>query len=328
MNDRTKFHLQSVTFALLVLVLALISNSGDSAENAVIASASPSLTATALATVDSGQALSADVKAPANEGREPLDQTSEAVAEPSTQSFASAPLSVKAASALIIELGDGAPLLEYRSEYRWPLASLTKLMTALIAYDEIGPMQTITISAEAVESEGAAGGFSPGEVFSTQDLVQAMITVSSNDAATAISEYLGHSRLVDLMQQKAATLGMRDTTFIDATGLSFLNQSTVGDIERLVTYVYHRYPEILAFAQPVSSSITEIRTGTKRLLGNVNQFAGNADFLGGKTGTTDESKQNLVSIFRHQGGEFIIIVLGSEDRFGETTKLYNWLKAQ
>ena len=114
---------------------------------------------------------------------------------------------------------------------------------------------------------------------------------------------------------------MRQTGFSDPSGLSYLNQSTAGDIDKLVTYILIRHPEIFAWSRTKTIRIGNIDRA------NINEFAGRPDFVGGKTGFTDEASGNLVTIFSSRTGPVTIIVLGAgarEDRFIETNILFEW----
>lgn len=228
--------------------------------------------------------------------------------------------------ALVKELDAAREALAFNAEQRWPLASLTKLMTAVAALEELSPGQEIIVSENAVLAEGDAGNFKPGEVFSVRDLTKAMMSVSSNDAATALAEFYGIENFVAAMREKARSLQMNQTTFFDPAGLSLANQSTVYDLERLVSYVFSRHPEILTWSALKSLEITELKSKLKRTLVNINQFAGQKDFIGGKTGYLDEASGNLVSLFRHRDKAILIVSLGSENRFADTLTLYQWFK--
>jgi len=232
------------------------------------------------------------------------------------------PDDIKSKSVVIKKLGDGYSYLKVRTDQRWPIASITKLMTATIALEKFAPGQLIYFNDKIISTEGASGGFQSGEVFTAIELVKALMVVSSNDAAMALAESYVYHNFIDAMQVKAAELGMRQTTFYDPTGLSFLNQSTIDDLEKLVKYVFEKHPEILNFSRERSVSI-----GGKRNLVNINEFAGQFDFVGGKTGYTDDANGNLISLFRDQSGggnPLLIIVLGTEDRFGDTRRLLDY----
>ena len=118
------------------------------------------------------------------------------------------------------------------------------------------------------------------------------------------------------MNRKAAELGMNQTVFFDSTGLSPLNQSTADDISKLIKYIVNNHQEILDWSR-------EKNFGD---FPNINFFAGRPDFLGGKTGYIDESKQNLVSLFSVGNRRILIIVLGAEDRFSQTQQLLDYLQ--
>ncbi|MEZ4156391.1 MAG: serine hydrolase [Candidatus Paceibacterota bacterium] len=205
---------------------------------------------------------------------------------------------------------------------RWPLASLTKIMTAVIALENFSPEETITISQTAVDEEGVSGGLNTQEIYSVHDLIAAMMTVSSNDAAMAIATPFGFEYFVELMNAKANEIGMYNTQFDDPVGLSYLNQSTLSDIRILAQYVLANHPQIFSAATQSQTILVEHSTGANRVLGTINKFAQRPDFLGGKTGYTDEAKGNLVSLFNIGASEpLIVIVLGSNDRFADSEAL-------
>jgi D-alanyl-D-alanine carboxypeptidase len=198
-------------------------------------------------------------------------------------------------------------------------------MTALVALEKLGPDQEVIISQEAIDTDGESG-FTAGEAFTVSDLITAMMTVSSNDAAAALADFVGTPRFFDLMQEKAYDLKMTETSFIDGTGLSYLNQSTAQDVATLIGHIYLYYPEILEPSTRVTNKITERASKLSRTLKNINTFAGTTGFMGGKTGFTDESQGNLVSLFTYQGKTYTLVVFGTTDRFAETRKLFAWLK--
>ena len=228
-------------------------------------------------------------------------------------------------------LDNGAEILSKNHKLHWPLASITKLMTALVIRESLDLGQSVKIDEAAILEEGAAGGFSAGEVFSVSDLLKAMLAVSSNDIAAALSgAYLQikNISLIEAMNQKAETLQMNNTRFVDATGLSVLNQSTAEDLIRLMRYLFESRPEILGITRQKEVEITELNSKIKRELRNINKFAGDPDFIGGKTGFTDEANGNLISLFDPPNSPRLVFiaVFGAEDRFAETEKIYNAIK--
>ena len=215
----------------------------------------------------------------------------------------------------------GKETFGWETDKRWPIASLTKLMTAVVALENLPINEVITISEEAVATEGDSGSFRAGEKFKLNDLLKAMMLVSSNDAAAAIAMRVGEDEFVAAMNKKAEALGLTDTNFVDPTGLSVKNQSTVVDLLRLTEYMRNFEPEIFAVTKKTKDIIVEVKTGKRRTIVNINAFAGRSDFLGGKTGSTLEAGENLISVFKVAGEPKTIIILGALDRFAETEKI-------
>ena len=233
---------------------------------------------------------------------------------------------LKSRTALIKYLDYNFNLFDFNSQKRWPIASVSKLMTAAIALEKFGKEKEITISASAVATEGITGGFKAEEVFRVEDLIKAMMVVSSNDAAIALFEEGGKENFSALMNQKAKELGMNDTYYEEASGLSFLNQSTAADLAKLAFYIYNNHPEILEISKQKEVSITELKSKKSRKLLNINRFAGQPNFMGGKTGYIDESGRNLVAFFNKGGKIVLTVVLGAENAFDETKKMLNCYK--
>lgn len=235
---------------------------------------------------------------------------------------------IGASAVLTIDLESGFDFYSQGNSKRWPIASLTKLMTAVIAKEQVGEEKTVVMSEAAVATEGNGGGFQTGQRFSVKDLIKAMMIVSSNDAASAIAEFYGADRFIEAMNKKAKELAMSQTDFSDPTGLSVLNQSSLGDLRKLATYILNRYPDLLAITTEPKSVIRDLNSSSTEIsLTNINKFAkSERDFIGGKTGYIEEARQNLLSIFKINNRPVMITVLGSRDRFGETAKLLKWIR--
>ncbi len=225
----------------------------------------------------------------ANEARAPYETTQTNENDPPPQ------LTINAA--LVKSSIDNRVFYEVNPDQHWPLASLTKLMNGVIALENFPATAT------------------------RNNLIKRMMVLSDNSAADALADMLGMGSYVALMNGKAQSLNMAQTGFSDASGLSYLNQSTIRDIDKLVTYIMLRHPELLAWS----------RAKTVRIDGkdyrNINEFASRPDFVGGKTGFTDEANGNLVTVFTTASGPVTVITLGAptkEDRFIETLLLLSW----
>lgn len=231
----------------------------------------------------------------------------------------------KLSSFLISDLLSGEEVYSQASLRRWPIASLTKLMTAIIATEKIGLTKQVMISQDAVDTFGDAGGLQAGEVFTVENLLKPLLLVSSNDAAIALAESFGKNEFMAAMNEKAHELHMSEAThFVDPIGLDSRNQSTPVDLEKLIAYIYMNEPQILRITREREGKIKDIAKGAVIRFQNINEFAGESGFLGGKTGFIDESSGNLVSLFSVAGRPILVVVLGSDNRFEVTRQLLNW----
>lgn len=228
------------------------------------------------------------------------------------------PISIQASLYLIGDIDSEANITEFNARKRWPIASLTKLMTAAVVLEHIPKDGKIEISDAAIATEGVSGGLTKGEVMTRDDLLRAITMVSSNDAASAVAEHLGREKFMALMNSKAVSLGMTNTYFREPTGLSPLNQSTANDLKLLARYIYRSHPEILVLSRLENANITDIKTGKVISLKNINALVGRADFIGGKTGYTNDSGENLISLFARAQKIVVVIVLDATDRYRET----------
>lgn len=223
---------------------------------------------------------------------------------------------------LVRDFKDDGIIFEKYASKGWPIASVTKLMTALVALEHLELSRIVTITPEVIKKAEGYSSFSAGERYSIKDLIAALLVFSSNDAAYALADAMGEDAFVNAMNKKARELGMNQARFFEPSGLSYLNQSTAYDLYALAKYIYHYYPLILENTRKTSVSIKDYSTQRFRSFSNVNLFAGKSNFFGGKTGFIDESGGNLVTLFSRDGTIVFIAVMGSPDRFGDTERLY------
>jgi len=229
--------------------------------------------------------------------------------------------------AYVKDLNSSKNLYSFGVEKRWPIASISKLMTAIIALEKIGPEKISAVSQTAIDTEGVAGDLKLNEKYFIRDLIKIMLFVSSNDAAVSISEFYGQENFIKEMNNKATELGMAETKFFDCTGLSVINQSNTEDLAKLTQYILKQRPEIFEFTRAKELSVVELSGNLVKFFTNINSFGGQSDFVGGKTGFIESSEQNLLSIFNYKEHKILIIILGSENRFVDTQKLFDWVKS-
>ncbi|MFA5754841.1 MAG: serine hydrolase [Candidatus Paceibacterota bacterium] len=214
------------------------------------------------------------------------------------------------------------------------IASLTKLMTAVIVLDSYNLDDLISISDSAINTYGTAGELQRGELISVKDLLFITLIESSNDGAEAFAEKMGRSTFIYKMNEKVRGLNMKSTRFVNPTGLdeeSLTNVSTASDLEKLVVLILKDYPLISEILSLSSKEITSY-SGVYRKLTNTNILLSESSvYLWGKTGYTLKANGCLILILNNfsldsDEGYVINIIAGADDRFNEARKLENWLE--
>lgn len=237
---------------------------------------------------------------------------------------------LKVEAALVADLETGKFYFEKNSSLRWPIASITKIFSAELAMDQMPLDRRIDLSGGKLTVSGG-GDISKesakiSEQYSLEDLIHAMLIFSSNDAAEAIAQSYGRSDFIQGLNLLAENWGLSDTHFSDPTGLSAGNQSTPKDLLAATREIRKRRPEIFETTRKQQIFLVELNSGKTQAFGNINEFAGKPDFLGGKTGFTNEANGNLLSLFEYGKRPVLVLVLGTGDRFGETKKLIDWFE--
>jgi len=209
-----------------------------------------------------------------------------------------------------------------------PIASLTKIMTAIVALENLNPDEVIEVSENSVAADGDKGGLINGEKLKVKDLLYIMLMESSNDAAMALAQNnsrLTYEEFINLMNIKANELGLKNTIFKDPTGLMPENESTVLEIAELTKYTFNFYliSEILKTNQITISSLdndfVHSIANTNKLLGKLPQI------IGGKTGFTEEANGCMMILYKNYDESYlIIVVLGSSQRENDVEKLIDW----
>ena len=252
---------------------------------------------------------------------------------PTAASAALPPISAK--SFLITDLSSGEVIVEKRAEEKLPVASLTKLMTAVVAHEVIYLGRPIKVTPNMLASVAQIFYPTIGERYIGLDLLYPLLMQSSNDTASVLSGFLGDETFVRNMNAKAASLQMTDTTFTDASGISAGDLSTAYDLAKLLQYIYYKRPFLFDITKGVAfENVGLIKIGdTVPIpdLKNVNEFIGDPDLIGVKNGETTAARQTMATVWNvHTAGGDVpiaIVVLGSENRKGDTEVLLRWLKA-
>ncbi|MEK7626794.1 MAG: serine hydrolase [Patescibacteria group bacterium] len=232
---------------------------------------------------------------------------------------------LSAEAAIVQSLDDNFPFFKSGSFKMWPLASLTKLLTAAVVMEKIDLDEKIIISQDVALTEGEAGDLRPGETYAARDLLKIMLIASSNRAAAAFEYHVGHDEFVKMMTTKAREIGLTQTTVYDASGLNDLNQGTASDMLALLNYILEKEPDILNYTRLPSLLVQPANSDRSHTVPNIDPLSDRPDFLGGKTGTSPLARQNLVAILSMNGRRVAVVLLGSKDRFKETDELFNWI---
>ena len=204
---------------------------------------------------------------------------------------------VTSASYVVADIDTG-DIIAYRYPDKvYPIASLSKLMTALVSFETLDFSNVVKVSRDAVSTYGAAGGLSAGDSMTVWQILHPLLLASSNDAAEAIAESVGRDNFMKNMNKKAKSLGLKNTSFDDPSGLSENNISTSKELFDLTKYIYDKHPEILEIT---SEKKFEFDDWTWY---NHSRFRNDENYIGGKNGFTDYAQHTLISVFELPLGE-------------------------
>lgn len=234
-------------------------------------------------------------------------------------------LKVSAASYLVGDLNTGEVILSKNQDEKFPIASISKLMTALVAAEIASPDDTAQVSKTALATYGKNGELKLGQKIKISDLLYPLLLESSNDAAEVLALYFGRDSFIAKMNQEANRLQMAGTSFADPSGLSPLNQSTASDIFKLAGYLMKQQSDLIKITAQKSYS------NKKQSWSNISQFLGEDGYLGGKSGYTDAAKQTVVALFNLPLGQtgyrpIAITLLQSSDRHKDAENIIKYLE--
>ena len=146
--------------------------------------------------------------------------------------------SLSAEGYLVADIQTGEIILAKNKNKQFPIASITKLMTALVSLETIDQSQIAIVPLEALVGENPSiKGLSEGEVLSTSSLLYPLLLESSN-AAKTLADHVGTKNFVNYMNGKAGSIGLSSTSFADSSGLSSRNLSTPEDLFKLISYLF------------------------------------------------------------------------------------------
>ena len=241
-------------------------------------------------------------------------------------------LAVQSGAVLVIEQGGEHTFFQKNAGSIVPIASITKLMTAMVVLDGIPDLQaTITIGEEDVDYlKGSSSRLRVGATMSRETALLLALMSSENRASHALARHYpgGVSAFLSAMNIKAQALGMRETRFEDPTGLNSHNVSTAHDLAKMVAAA-HRYPLIREFST-TPEAVIEV-SGREMAYRNTNPLVKNATWDVGlsKTGYISEAGKCLVMQARVADKSLVIVLLdsvGKLTRVGDANRIKRWLE--
>ncbi len=234
------------------------------------------------------------------------------------------PAEVTAEGIYIVELETFTPLYEKNAHTQFFPASTTKVITALVAADLYNPNQIISI--QVGETEGQTMGLIAGERITAENLLYGILVHSGNDAADSLAYEHGYDDFINRMNEKAQSLHMNNSHFANPAGLDDPDQLTSPFDLALAARELIQNPMLRKMVSTKEIIISDVDYRQFHTLTNVNKLLGEVQGLGGlKTGYTELAGENLVSFYRKDDHDYIIVLLKSEDRFADTTVIVDWL---
>ena len=240
---------------------------------------------------------------------------------------------VSAKSFAVVDLESGVVLADKEAETKRPVASITKLMTAVVVAENIDLRKGVYVTDAMLEAYGTTAGLNNGGFYKVVELFHPLLTESSNDAAEVLTGFLGRETTINLMTEKAKSLFMADTSFADPSGFDKDNISTAKDLTFLARYIYNNRKPILDItAGRKVTTFGPMQFEVSNLV-NKNSFKNDVGFIGGKTGFINDARNTGLFIFKMKnslGEEFpvVVTVLGSESLKQDTEKLLEWVEEE
>jgi D-alanyl-D-alanine carboxypeptidase len=241
---------------------------------------------------------------------------------------------ITAESALVVDFETGDILYNKNALNRYQLASITKLLSAMVVMDEYkwGSGQYIAMTQTAFDTYGG-NSLKVGEQFTVEDILRASLMVSSNDAAQLLAESFGGVDIfMSKMNQKVKDLSMNESKFFNSHGLDekpISNYSTASDIMKLTQSLYDNYPDLINVLKQ-KETILNSKSGQEIRVGNTNAMLDtDSQMIVGKTGLTNEAGETFSSVVSIKNRVVGIVVLKSAIggyRFQDTRNLIKWVE--
>ncbi|MDD5415663.1 MAG: D-alanyl-D-alanine carboxypeptidase [Candidatus Daviesbacteria bacterium] len=237
---------------------------------------------------------------------------------------------VSAEAVLFVDTKTGQVLFSKNPNKKLPIASLVKVMTALVALEHKSMDDEFFVSRHAAETEPDKMLLIAGEKLTLRELLDGVFLISANDAAEVLSEGTTGSRdeFIKLMNDKTEQLGMKETYFVNPTGLdedSNNSYSTVYDLAILTRFLIRHYPEVVDISRTEHIYLPKTENHQDYdMYSGINLLTSYPGVVGFKTGYTPEAGLTLITLARKNGHEVIGVLLGSGDRRDEAREILDY----
>ena len=246
---------------------------------------------------------------------------------------------ISAQAYLVGNLLNGKIYLSHKIHDVKAIASISKLVTAVVVRENMSTSSRVVITQPMLDIYDQKDGIVLGEIFTVDELMYPLLLASNNDVAEGLamaytyeqrnglqhadtmstsstsSPAIDESLFITKMNELAEKIGMKQSHFVDASGLSSGNVSTAEDLFTLIQYIYRNHPDIMELTRTQQITISASDLHATHTFISTSDFTGDPHFIGGKTGRTDEAGETMLSAFNYvvKGEEYklVIIVLHS-----------------
>ena len=235
---------------------------------------------------------------------------------------------IQARAALVMDVDSGTLLFKKNANLSLPMASLTKIMTAILILESHNLSEVVTIADNYSYTDGVKIWLRQYDRMTVGDLLIALLVPSAGDAALALADFHSGSyeAFIDEMNEKAKSLNLKNTKFKNPIGLDEEGHySSVFDLSILTKYAL-RFKSFRRIIQMPEATITSTNGTYTRTFDNTNHLLDSyLNVVGVKTGTTDAAGLSVINLAKNnKGSEIITVLLNSPDRFQESKSMIDW----
>ncbi len=228
-------------------------------------------------------------------------------------------------SYIVLDINDKEVLIDNNANQKYPIASITKLMSSLIVKENKDVEEEVVLTNEMLSTiYNKTSTLFPNLLISIKNLLSASLISSINDAAESFNHII-EDDLILLMNKKTRTINMGQTSFVDAHGISKDNISSSNDVAKLLYYIYLKHPDLLEITANDDFWLPDRSNNLVKFV-NRNLFHEVPEFIGGKTGFINASKQTFAGVFEFEEEPYIIVLLYSTNRLNDTKRITEWIK--